>query len=127
MTEIESLNNIEIDEDDNIFYYHIKEESDITNLMIVLRENAVQSLYIIEVARENLFDKTYFGLKSKDLYTKHKYSFINKNLPKIEKIVLHMSNYEDIKQFKLFCPLISNTSYSSKGKNGRFIIVLEAA
>jgi hypothetical protein len=114
----------EINDEDNIYYHLIESENNIMNLINLASDNPVLSLYVIELKRENLLDKIFDNLNSENILTKHRYCFINKNLPKIHKINLTLKDYEDLKYIKSFFPTINNHCFKFNNTQDQYIITL---
>ena len=112
-----------IDNDDNIYYNILENENDIIPFINILLENAVLSLYVIHVYRENLFDKLFINLQKSETILKHRFIFLNINLPKISKIQITIDDYKQLIEFK-FIPNLNNLFYKYKNRINQYIYVL---
>ena len=114
----------QINEEDNIYYHILEDENKVVELTNILMDNSVKSLYLLEIQEEYLLEKVLLYLKEYEVYTKHKYIFIDKNLPPLYKMKYTIKNYEDLKEIKDNCPLLTETSFVLRGKQMQYIITL---
>lgn len=111
----------------NIYGFKLNDEMDICELITSAIDSAVVSLYVILIARENLLDKLMNGLKEYKVITKHKYIFVNQNLPMIAKLNSDIDTIDKLIDIKFNYPFLNECVYEYQNKVNSYIITINCS